>query len=75
MSSHCGRYPSCGCTKEIGSKCQLPSEHPRLLDKEVNNPKHDSMLKVLADLNRAINEKPPKNTPNRKNRRAIKRKK
>lgn len=24
MSSHCSRYPNCGCSKEIGTKCHLP---------------------------------------------------
>lgn len=30
MSSHCNRYPKCGCSPEIGSKCHLPEGHPSL---------------------------------------------
>lgn len=34
MSSHCSRYPSCGCSSSCGTKCQLPAGHPALLEKE-----------------------------------------
>lgn len=30
MSSHCNRYPSCGCNSQVGTKCQLPADDPRL---------------------------------------------
>lgn len=35
MSSHCNRYPSCGCSSSVGTKCQLPEGDTRLLEKEV----------------------------------------
>lgn len=34
MSSHCGRYPGCGCSSQIGTKCHLPDGDPRLGQKE-----------------------------------------
>ena len=34
MSTHCGRFPNCGCPKEIGIKCGLPDNDPRLGQKE-----------------------------------------
>lgn len=34
MSSHCSRYPACGCNKYCGSKCHLPEGDSRLLEKE-----------------------------------------
>lgn len=34
MSSHCGRYPGCGCNSYCGTKCQLPEGDPRLKEKE-----------------------------------------
>ena len=34
MSSHCNRYPACGCNSYCGTKCQLPEGDPRLLEKE-----------------------------------------
>lgn len=71
MSSHCNRYTTCGCTKEIGSKCQLPDGHPRLLEKEENNPRHIGILKVMEDLNKVLT---PKNTSNRRNRRNLNKK-
>lgn len=30
MSSHCGRYPGCGCSKSMGTKCHLPNGHTEL---------------------------------------------
>ena len=36
MSSHCGRYPGCGCTSHIGTKCHLPADDPRLKEKELD---------------------------------------
>lgn len=42
MSSHCNRYPSCGCNSYMGTKCQLPADDPRLQQKEeeidINSP-------------------------------------
>lgn len=35
MSAHCSRYPSCGCGEEIGTKCHLQPDDPRLKEKEV----------------------------------------
>jgi len=26
MSSHCGRYPKCGCSEYVGNKCHLSDE-------------------------------------------------
>lgn len=34
MSSHCNRYPACGCLPDIGTKCQLPDGHVLLLRAE-----------------------------------------
>jgi len=34
MSTHCGRYPNCGCSSYIGTKCHLPEGHPALLEKQ-----------------------------------------
>jgi len=31
MSSHCSRYPKCGCSDFGGTLCQLPADHPDLL--------------------------------------------
>lgn len=34
MSSHCNRYPGCGCDSHMGTKCSLPDGHEDLLKKE-----------------------------------------
>lgn len=34
MSSHCNRYPGCGCSSSVGTKCHLPEGDTRLLQKE-----------------------------------------
>lgn len=34
MSSHCNRYPNCGCRSDLGTKCHLPDGDPRLQEKE-----------------------------------------
>ena len=34
MSSHCGRYPNCGCSSVAGTKCHLPYGDPMLLQKD-----------------------------------------
>ena len=34
MSSHCGRYPKCGCSSVMGTKCHLPDGDMRLGEKE-----------------------------------------
>ena len=34
MSSHCSRYPTCGCSNSVGTKCYLPEGDSRLLEKE-----------------------------------------
>lgn len=34
MSSHCGRYPGCGCSSVVGTKCHLPDNDPSLKEKE-----------------------------------------
>jgi len=34
MSSHCSRYPGCGCSSVIGTKCHLKDDDSRLKDKE-----------------------------------------
>ncbi len=36
MSSHCNRYPGCGCGSYVGTKCQLPEGDLRLLEKEAD---------------------------------------
>ena len=40
MSSHCSRYPTCGCSSIVGTKCNLSESDPRLLQKEmvITNP-------------------------------------
>ena len=36
MSSHCGRYPNCGCGSDMGTKCHLDPGDPQLLENEKN---------------------------------------
>lgn len=46
MSSHCSRYPVCGCYNDYGTKCHLPDGDDRLLQKEgMPNPKAIQELK------------------------------
>lgn len=35
MSSHCNRYPGCGCLPDVGTKCHLEEGNPKLNEKEV----------------------------------------
>lgn len=35
MSSHCNRYPNCGCLPSVGTKCHLPEGDSKLLNKEI----------------------------------------
>lgn len=30
MSSHCYRYPKCGCGPDVGTKCGFPDDHKAL---------------------------------------------
>ncbi len=34
MSTHCSRFPKCGCLKTIGTKCHLPEGDIRLMETE-----------------------------------------
>lgn len=34
MSSHCNRYPGCGCGSYVGTKCALPDNDPMLKQQE-----------------------------------------
>lgn len=34
MSSHCSRYPGCGCDSNCGTKCHLPDGDPRLSEND-----------------------------------------
>lgn len=47
MSSHCSRYPNCGCNSNCGTKCQLPEGDPRLLEKEIE--RNEMGYPLLAD--------------------------
>lgn len=57
MSSHCSRYPACGCTSSIGVKCHLSEGDPRLLEKEVDNTADEIDWDKISKIKEAEREK------------------
>ncbi len=70
MSSHCARYPKCGCPASIGTKCQLEDGNPRLgvVEPEIEddvwetvaNQQRKVLKAKLAKIKRNSNFTPPK---------------
>lgn len=54
MSTHCSKFPNCGCPNEIGLKCHVDSPPPELKDinnkpfQEWANAFHDTMKMIMA---------------------------
>jgi hypothetical protein len=57
MSTHCGRYPSCGCSSYIGTKCQLPEGHPPLFEKEPDRNENGYPLTEVGNIDWALTSK------------------
>lgn len=60
MSSHCSRYPACGCSPDIGTKCHLPNVGPNEateeLTKEVASQQNPGLKEAYEALNEADKE-------------------
>ncbi len=59
MSSHCGRYPNCGCSKEVGTKCHLPDDHSKLKEQVIDGNELSAALAItlgeqMNDLRRSV---------------------
>lgn len=53
MSSHCNRYPECGCNSYCGTKCHLPDGHLDLLKIE---PEFDDNSSFRSDLSSILTQ-------------------
>lgn len=54
MSSHCGKYPNCGCPPEYGTKC-YPEKEPFFDNEEVKQ-----LIEVLKQEQDVIPKEPVK---------------
>lgn len=48
MSTHCNRYPGCGCPEEIGIKCHLPE--PEIPSNVIRSELHKSICSIISKL-------------------------
>lgn len=66
MSSHCSRYPECGCSKEIGTKCHLPYGKGLNTGNEVDELEIEKMKRDVETKMRMIEEGSSSKKPKRK---------